>query len=109
LGANINGSAIEGELEYVVSPEGYIFKEFIDKTFNISLEPTSVDLRNTGTTAEATQTFFKDYGNAYYMMTPRKTTNGNRFQGRALIVTLKNSTSGLFEVVSVETGYKIIK
>lgn len=108
LGNSINGAAIEGELEYVAAPEGHILKEFIDATINSSLIPTSVDLRTTGTTAEATQTYFKNYA-GFYFQTPRKTVTGYRMQGKHLVLTVKNNATGLFEVVSVEHGYKIIK
>lgn len=107
-GTVINGAAIEAELEYNCSPEGHLHKEFIDATINSSICPTTVDLRTTGTLAEATQSYFKNY-NGYYFQTPRKTVTGYRMQGKYIVLTIKNNVTGTFEVTSVEHGYKIIR
>lgn len=108
LGVNINGSAVDGRVTFVTSPEGVLHKEFIDSTINSSLIPVKVELLNTGTTVEGTQTYFKNYGGYYYQI-PRKTVSKLRFQGKALVVEVYNDVTGTFEITSVETGYKIIK
>ena len=108
LGSQINGEDIVGKVELAVAPEGHILKGFIDQTINSTIQPTSIELSNTVGSVEQTQTYTKDYAGWYYQV-PRKATSKIRFQGRYIIVSIYNSTTGEYEINSVESGYKIIK
>ena len=108
LGSQINGEDIVGKLEFAVAPEGHILKGFVDQTINSTIQPTSIELSNTVESVEQTQTYTKDYSGWYYQF-PRKATSKIRFQGRYVIVSIYNSTTGEYEINSAETGYKVIK
>jgi hypothetical protein len=112
-GLRINREPINGMVEFVVSPEGYVTKEFIDQTYNCSLQPDTVKYTTNEGSFEGIQSSFRNYTNSYYTMIPRKSLSlaGNtyRFQNQYILCRVECASGDDFIINSVETGYKILK
>ena len=110
-GTTIGSSLITGKVDFIVSPDGYLTKEFIDQTYNSSLQPTIVRYTTDEKGVfEGTQAVFKNYTNAYYTMIPRKSVgNTYRFQNQYVLCRVECGTVGDFIINTIETGFKIIK
>jgi len=109
-GDQINSTPIKGIVKYILSPEGYVTKEFIDQTYNSTLSPDYVAYGNELDNEEARQYKFKNYTRAFYTQIPRKQTESrSRFQGNFMEAIYVCEKLGSLKLRTVETGYKIIK
>ena len=108
-GDYIGGLSVDGSIMSVVAENGFVTKEFIDQTFNMTQSPSYINYSNNKTTVEATQDYFKNYTYAWYCQIPRKETDRRRFQGQYLVWDCHCNELGDWIVTSVENGYKVIR
>jgi len=120
IGNIINGDKVESKVRYSVSANTSKAKEFVDLTISSSAKPTRVDFAideenlpecslYEGMSVIPNTYYLKNY-NGWYNFIPRKLVgNRDRMQGRKLITEITYKGDDDFELISVETGYKLLK
>jgi len=113
VGTIINGETALKNVIFPITPAINQTLEFVDGTVNSVVSPSAVGFAHTLSAmpeCQVLEAVLRDYTNAYYFMVPRKDASPNdRLQNDCFIVRVSHDKAEDFSIVSLESGFKVIK